>query len=507
VVRAAAPAEARRLLQKFSGGKGPEEKLLRLPADVRARLRAACAEVNWPPPRPLLAPAGLGELEPLLTGPPAQSGATAFAVLAKDEAGLLLHVPPADRARMRRRARDFLLSAPAAAAAYVKAAREYSDADPQLLGALFTPFSAEAAALLDRLLAGAALEPADWRQLCAAAGLMKDRWGEYLLEGERLASLLVNLGGDGAGRDIWDVYLGLLTPALVSPDLDGGDNWEEVHRWERKVHANLRAAAERLTRSGVKLADALPDGGVRRLFAASGLVKWAEDPAGAEADGHDEVQHACALFEVDPVRLVAAAYKAGGFGEYSPADAPDALAPVVSLFRTCFPVDGSFNTARRAAAEAVRLSQEAPGPFRGQLQALLIESCVPDVHYQSLLSADWREPLDPHVVAHLSAALQRGAKKGAPKYAPPAREAAAVPVAEAPFGGEGGESPEPEPVIQKKRGKGRPARAARARRGAKRGNGLAVVLIVALLAAAAGGVYVAVKSLGGQKPAPATKQK
>jgi hypothetical protein len=411
---------------------------------------------------------------------------------------------------MRRRAREFLLSAPASTVgAYASAARDHLDADPHLLGVLFTPYSPQAAALMDRLLAaGGALEPTDWRQLCAAAGLMQGRWGDYLLEGERLASLLVSLGGGGAGRDIWGEYLNLLSPALVSPEAEEGENRDAIHRWERKVHANLRAAAERLARSGVKLADALPDGGVRRLFAAAGLVKWAEDPAGAEADGHDEVQHACALFEIDPVLLVAAAYKKGGFDEYSPANAPDALAPVVSLFRTCFPVDGSFNTARRAAAEAVRLSHEAPEPFRGELQALLIQSSVPDVHYQSLLNADWREPLDPYVVARLSQALQGGAKKGGPKYAPPAgaKEVAAVPVAEAPFEDEAGESPEPEPVIQRKRGKVRPARAGRTRRGAKKGNGLAIVIIAALIAATAGGVFVAVKYLGGNKTAPATKK-
>ncbi len=84
--------------------------------------------------------------------------------------------------------------------------------------------------------------------------------GAFLLEESRLANLLVGLGGDGSGKEVWAAYLRLLTPALVSPalsDLDG-DDAVMVHEWERKVHAHLRGAAARLTANDVRLVGRCP---------------------------------------------------------------------------------------------------------------------------------------------------------------------------------------------------------------------------------------------------------
>ncbi len=419
VVREADLREARRHLQKLIAGTEREDKLLRQSEDVRARLRAACAEVDWTP-RALLVPVGPEELEPMLAGPPATAGITAFVLLAKDEAGLLRRVPPDDRALMRRRAREFLLSAPAVTVgASIAAACESAEADSQFLNLLFMPCSTETAALLDRLLTSRGiLEPEDWRKIVHSLQLLRGHWGAYLLEAERLTNLLVNLGA-GAGREVWSEYLNLLTPALLWSGATDREDRDAAHRRERKIHAKLRAAAERLAGSGVKLADALPEGGVRRLFAANGLVKWIGNPASAESDGHEEVQSACTAFGIDPLMLVVSAYLAGVFVQYAPAEQPSEFAPLVSLFRTCFPVDGNFNTARRAASAAVRLSRTAPVTTRGPLQALLIQASVPAAHYQSLLNDVGRDPLDPYAVAVLSQAIQRGTKRGGPKYVPP----------------------------------------------------------------------------------------
>jgi hypothetical protein len=137
---------------------------------------------------------------------------------------------------------------------------------------------------MDRLLTTSTLEPGDWMKLCTSVGLTQEQWGEFLLEKDHLASFLVGLGGDGIGKGVWAAYLELLTPALISPDLidvEGDDDPRVIHEWERKVHAQLRLAAERLTKAGVKLAPALPEGGVGRLFAANNLIKWTDDPTAA----------------------------------------------------------------------------------------------------------------------------------------------------------------------------------------------------------------------------------
>jgi hypothetical protein len=512
VIRSAGVAEAKKLLQKTIGSKKNEEKLSRLVTDVRAKLRAACGDAGAAPPRQLLVPIGLGELNTLLTATPAHAGVTAFALLAKDDAGFLRHVPAADRAPMRKRAKDFLFNAPpAAVSAYVQAAREYLDTDSHCLDVLFTPYSANAARLMDKLLIGGTLDPGDWMKLCESVKLTQEQWGEYLLENGRLANLLVGFGGGGIGRDVWAVYLSSLTAALVSPEAVEGDNLEDVHAWERKVHAHMRIAAERLTKADIKLAAALPEGGVARLFAANNLIKWVEDPAAAERDGADEVRHACEIYELDPFQLLRAAYKKGGFKAHNPATEPGAFEPLVSLFRTCFPVDASFNTARRAAAEVIRLSRECPEQTRGEFQAQMIQSCVPDIHYPALLNADWREPLHPHAVAQMSEATRKVARKGGPKYAPPGApaEREAVPVVEAPFEDEeSDESSEAAPVIERKRGSKRAASRGGQygrKRGRKSGGGLGIwILIVVLVAGAIGAGVFAVSSMK-NKPAPATQ--
>ena len=315
------PEEARKLLNKLVGNEKNEGKLGKLPTDVRARLRAACGDVGLLPPRPLLVPIGLGELEPLLASSPDWAGYTAFVLMAKDSMNWLPHIPPSNRLQMRARAREFLFTAPPPAlAAYVHSARPYLDTDSDFLDVLFKPYSASAAKLMDKLLAAGTLEPGDWMKLCTFVGLTQDEWGAFLLEKNRLASLLVGLGGDGIGRDVWKGYLDLLTPAVVAPELievGEGDDPQVIHEWERKVHAHLRVAAERLTSAGVKLAPGcLPEGGVARLFAANNLLKWAENPELAERDGAEEVKHACETFAIDPLHLVEVVYRKGGYDQH-----------------------------------------------------------------------------------------------------------------------------------------------------------------------------------------------
>ena len=364
--------ETRKLLNKVVGSEKNEGKLTRLPTEVRARLRTACAEAGLMPPQSLLVPVGLGELEPLLASPPDCAGYSAFVLMARDELGWLEHIPPSDRPRMRKRAREFLYTAtPAALAAYVHAARDYLDTNSYFLDVLFTPYSPAAAKLMDKLLSVDTLEPGDWMKLCRSVGLTQNQWGEYLLEKDRLANLLYGLRGDEGGREVWDAYLSSLTSAVISPamiEVNAGDDPRVIHDWERKVHGHLRLAAERLAKIGVKLAPALPEGGVVRLFAANNLIKWMDDPASAERDGWEEVNHACAIYEVDPLHLVSVAFHEGGFDQCDPGTEAKSLAPILALFRTCFPVDANFNTASRAAREAVRLSHECPAPVRRALR-------------------------------------------------------------------------------------------------------------------------------------------
>ncbi|AWM41174.1 hypothetical protein GobsT_02150 [Gemmata obscuriglobus] len=419
--------EARRLLDKLVGREKNEAKLSRLPVAARSELRTACADVNQFPPRALLVPVTAGELEPLLHTQPDWAGYVAFVVLADDRFDWLAHVPPPDRDTMRTHAREYLLAAPpAAAAAYVRAAGPFLDTEPALLTTLFAPYTPAAAGLMDRLLAAGALEPGDWLKLCHIVEMLQGAWGDFLLENNRLAHLLVGFGGDGAGRDVWAGYLELLSPALLSPDLLGaasGDETVVIHRWERKVQAHLRLAAERLTASGARLVQALPPGGVARLFAANALVRWVNDPTAIPLDTPDEVPQACDTFGVERIDLVRVVYKQLGGADLALPDGADELAPVVELFRVCFPTDGTFNAARRVASEAVRLSDDGPTRARGALQAHLILACVPDMNLAALIeSASQSTALDPLAVERLRRQISRPQKNASRSAFVPDRE-------------------------------------------------------------------------------------
>ncbi len=469
---------AKRLLRKMLGSEKNEAKLSKVPTDVRAKMRAACKDVELLPSRPLLVPIGIGELEPLLASPPDWAGYTAFVLLANDDLGWLNHVPVPDRPRMRDRARQYLFAAPGPAiASYVHAARPYLDTDPLFLKTLFDPYSPPAAALMDKLLTTTTLEPSDWMKLCAHVGLTQDEWGEFLLEKDRLTNLLVGLGGEGVGKEVWGAYLGLLTHALVSPDLITADDIEPavVHAWERKVHNHLKTAAERLTAGGHRLALALPEGGVARLFAANNLLKWVNSPATAERDGHEEIKHACETFGVDRLALVRVAYKKGAYAQLDLPAQLERLNPIIALFRTCYPVDSQYHTARSAVTCWLKLSVDCPKPSRAVFQAQFVVSVVPDTHYANLLAEQRQYPFEPAAEAHIRRQMAQPVKRGPPKYSPPARPAMPEPnfvnedepVAEEISEGDG-ELPTPEPIVEPK-----PAKRKSASRGAKSSRGTA----------------------------------
>jgi hypothetical protein len=425
---------ATKLLNKFVGNEKNEERLSRLSTDIRSKMRRACGEVAMLPPRPLLVPVGLGELEPLLTAPPDWAGYTAFVLLANDKLGWLSHIPAGDRPAMRKRAREFLFSGPAPAiGAYVHAARPYLDTSPAFLESLFKPYSPAAAQLMDKLLTTTVLEPGDWMKLRTSVGLTQDQWGDFLLEKDRLGNFLFALGGDGTGAEVWDDYLGLLTNALVSPDLittaDGTDP-KVVHDWERKVHGHLKAAADRLTNGGHRLAAALPKGGIGKLFAANNLLKWVSQPATAERDGPEEVRTACERFEIDKLALVRVAYKKGGYDRLDlPAELPK-LEPIIQLFSACYPVDSQYHTARTAVTYWLKLSESCPKQSRAVFQAAFVTKVVPDNHYEQLLGEQRQQPFEPYAVTAIRQAMSQPKRPTGPKYAAPgARAAAAAPAA------------------------------------------------------------------------------
>ncbi len=420
--KAVGDKESQNLLKELVSDEEKEAELLELPTPVRNKMRDACVEVALLPPRPLLVPVGLGELDPLLGAVPDWAGYTAFVLLAKPELGWIKHVlVAADRKEMRKRAYAFLLTAPPAAlAAYVHAARSYLDTDAYFLEVLFQKFTPSTAKLMDTLLEAKILEPSDWMKLCTAVGMTLNDWGEYLLEKERLAQLLVGLGGDGVGKDVWQGYLNSLTPALVSPDLievEEGDDPQVIHEWERKVHGHLRTARERLIAAGVKLVQALPPGGVQKLFAADNLLKWAKTPAYAESDGPEEVKLACERFTIDPISLVEVAYRVGKYDRYDPETQAQQFAPLLALFKVCFPVDHNWNTASRATREAIRLSLQSPPTTQAAFQVLLLYACVWEGHYPAL-HTDATIKLHPKAVGWLSGQVIGPAKKTASK-APP----------------------------------------------------------------------------------------
>jgi hypothetical protein len=459
VIRATAGTEeAKRLLNKMVGSEKNEARLAKLPTETRNALRSACADVGLFPSRAMLVPVGLGELETLLNAQPEWAGYTAFVAMADDKWNWLAHIPATNREAMRTRARAYLHAAPPGAiAAYVHAARPFLDNDSKFLDVLFTPYSESGAALMDKLLVAGTLEPGDWLKLCESVGLTHNAWGDFLLENNRLAKFLIGLGGDGVGRELWDAYLSLLTPALISPDLldvEGADDATTIYNWERKVHENLRAAAAEFTARDVRLVQALPQGGVARLFAANSLVKWADNPATIPADAIVEVPHACDTFEVERGGFVRAAFKHSGLFRLPLPERAAELAPIVELFRVCFPVDANYNTARRAATEVIRLSELCPVETRGAFQSHVIFGCIPDIHYANLLNEQRQQPFDPVVVAYLHSRLARPAQATPPRYTPPApvAPAPAAPVDE-PFENEPEPAEESEPVIESKRGR------------------------------------------------------
>jgi hypothetical protein len=504
--------EAARRLKKLVGDDN-EDRLRKQPTDMRAKMRAACTDVGLFPTRGLLVPVGLGELEPLLAGPHDQAGYTAFMILAPDDFGWLNHLQPPVRERMRARAKQFLYSAPVPAfAAYVRGAREYLNTGSHFLDVLFKPHSEPAAGLLSRVLAADALEPSHWRKLCDSASLTQDAWGTFLLEKNHLSGLLVGLGGVGTGADVWQGYLDALTPALIEPGDEGQPSEETA--WERTVHAQLKLAGEKLPAAGHKLAPALPDGGVAKLFAANNLVKWAADPASAERAGTVEVQHACQAFEMTPYDLARAVFLAGGYKQLElnePTELPK-LEPLLVLFRTAFPTDAAHNS-RSAVTYWLRLSQELPKGKRAMFQSEFVLKCVPELFYRDLLAEVRQTPFEPIAVSRINQVVQGKVKPKAQKAGRPALPepefANEVTEGDAPSAGDG-ELPTGEDVEKtKKKSKGRATKtkgdykqARRARRAG--GNNWAyliagVLLIVVLVV----GALIALRS---GKPDPPPKK-
>jgi hypothetical protein len=241
--------------------------------------------------------------------------------------------------------------------------------------------------------------------------------------------------------------------ALISPELiEVDDNTEPgaIHAWERKVHAHLRHAADRLAKAGAKLKQALPEGGIARLFAANNLLKWIEHPELAEKDGPVEVKNACETFGVERIDLLKTAYKNGGFHELVLPGQIDQLAPIIELFKACFPVDNNFNTARHAATEIIKLAADCPKQTRGVLQAHFVVSCVSENHFASLLDDQRQNRFEPLAEALIRQRLAKPKKPAPATSAKPATELEPVPVEDGQFADE--EEPEEgaEEVIQRK---------------------------------------------------------
>ncbi len=140
--------------------------------------------------------------------------------------------------------------------------------------------------------------------------------------------------------------------------------------------------------------------------------------------------------------------------------------------------------------------------MRGSFQIRLLNECVWEGHYRSLLSADWKEPLEPDAIAWLSGQVNKPAKKTGQKAsaAPSAMEAVAVEVPEAEEQGDG-ELPEPDPVstgkAAKKKGGKKTKSSGYGSSGRRRSDdsgriGLIVVLVV-IIAVIIGGIVVFLK--------------
>jgi tRNA A-37 threonylcarbamoyl transferase component Bud32 len=374
---------------------------------------------------------------------PVWAGYTAFIVLWSDTidtftAKVLGAVPSGERPALRDWVHSYLRSADSTVAfAYCQAAQPYLSNKAgdrfDLLDPLLKPYSKVGADVVDRLLAGVGARPgafSDAHELlrfCSHVGLTQDRWGEFLLENDRLAKLLVGLGGQGVGREMWGAYLDLLTPALISPDLaEGGWNPVVVHEWERKVHAQLNAAAQRLIADGYRLALALSDGGVSRLFAANNLLTWVSAPGAAAWAGPEEVRYACKRFGLDRLNLVRVAYKKGGYDRLDLPAEVHRLEPIIQLFSACYPVDSQYHTARTAVTYWLKLSQDCPKSSRGVFQAQFVLKHVPRLHYSNLLAEQRQVPFEPIAEVYIKqgsmASLSGGRRpEDSPAGPPPSR--------------------------------------------------------------------------------------
>ena len=412
----APPDESLKLLRTLVGSKKNEERLLALPTNSRARLRAACGAVHLFPPRALLVPATPDELPALLAEPSERAGYAAFAVLAPDRLGWIAHLHGPSR-ELRQRARAFLLSAPiATVVAYARAAREYFDAEPALLTGLFDPCSPNAVRLLGGLLASGALEARDCRALCDSVGLTRGAWGAALLEGDLLSALLVALGGDDTGRDVWGEYLAALGPALFAADPNAPEGDDE-HARAKALFAQLQRAAEKLAGAGHPLERALPGGGPKKLRAAAQLADWARDPAAAEAAGPAAVHRACTEFGIRPLEFARAALRAGRFAALDPTADPVRLEPLFGLFRTLFPT-GQARVACIAVAHWIKLSREVPAAARAAFQLEFVLRCVRPALYRELLN----EPFEAAAAEHLAGVVEGRVNPRAARREPPAKK-------------------------------------------------------------------------------------
>ncbi len=466
--------------------KNLDDHLAALAFYPRTRLRGACAEAGVWPEHHLLAPTSVEELDILLAAPtPTEwQGYACFAVLGPDEKNWLLPGTAPLRAAMRDRARKFLFSAPVGVlSAYARSARPYFDSDPVFLFGLFQPYTAASRPLMDRLLRTNALEPADWMKLIQAVNLYAGDWDGFLLEGDRLARLLVALGSEGVGQQVWKGYLDELSPALLSPILAApGTDGKTVHVWERTVHAQLRQAAKEMTAAGAKLVYALPSNSATKLFAANDLIEWVDNPGLVEKlTDPNEAARACQSFGVAPLDLLRAAYIAGGFTRLElPRDAV-AFGPFVALFRACFPIDLDYRRSSHAVSQWLALSQNCSEQTRAGFQTYLITAFVLRDWHRDILEEARPIPFLPQADARVREGL------AVPSRKPPAAQYAA-PVVEGDiaFASEAT----------------RRARQSRGRKRQRRDSGgvWVVAFVVVVFIAAIIGVVLLLKNLGGTKP-------
>jgi hypothetical protein len=481
VVRETASAdEQKRQVQRVLKNLSDHLPALSFPA--RSRLRGVCAETGVWPDHALLAPNSLEELDALLGSntQPGWQGYACFAVLGADEKNWLAPGTEPFRKAMRARARRFLFGAqPPALVAFATAARQFFNSDPALLVGLFQPYSPACRDLMDRLLRAEALEPQDWIRLIQAVNIYAGDWDGFLLEGDRLARLLVALGGERVGQEVWKGYLDELSPALLSPALAApGADGRVVHNWERTVHTQLQLAAERLAAKGIKLVAALPPGGVNKLLAANDLVKWVEDPGLAEKlSGGGETVLACQAFGIAPLDLLRAAYLKGGYSRLELPRAAAAFAPLLALFRACYPIDSDFRRTSTAVTNWLALSRDCPDQTRAAFQTHLVCAFVPRDWHRDILEEPRQVPFLPGADARI-------------------REGLAVPSRRL---------PQPVATEDEVAFESTP-RARRVRRRGRDAGGIRIIAFAVVLAVGSLiGAILLINALGASKPAPTTE--